>query len=130
MAFLFIIYIGIYLYLGFALMEMAKKRGVENGWLAFIPIANIYIMCMIANKPAWWIVLCLIPFVNIVVAIIIWMAIAQAMGHPSWWGILLIVPFVGLIVPGYLAWATPAQVPPSAPGRNPYPGQQTPPPAK
>ena len=38
-------------------------------------------------------------------AIIVWMAVAEARGKPSWWGILLIVPLVGLIVPGYLAWS-------------------------
>jgi hypothetical protein len=38
-------------------------------------------------------------------AIIVWMAIAEARNKPSWWGILLIIPFIGMIVPGYLAWA-------------------------
>ena len=89
-------------------MTMANKRGIENAWLAFIPIADIYIACMIANKPAWWVVLCLIPFVNIIAGIIIWMGIAEAMGHPNWLGILWIVPIANLFLPGYLAWSNPA----------------------
>jgi len=79
------------------------KRG--NAWLAWIPIVNIILMLNIAKKPLWWIILCLIPLVNIVVMIIVWMAIAEARGKPSWWGILLIVPVVGIIVPGYLAFS-------------------------
>lgn len=60
---------------------------------------------IIAKNPIWWIILCFIPLVNIVILIIVWMGIAEARNKPNWWGILIIVPFVGLIVPGYLAWA-------------------------
>jgi hypothetical protein len=62
-------------------------------------------MLNIARKPVWWILLLFIPFVNIVIAIIVWMAIAEARNKPSWWGILMIVPVANLIVPGYLAWS-------------------------
>jgi len=88
-----------------ALQTIAQKTNTENGWLAWIPIANIYLMIMIGRKPVWWIILFLIPLVNIVMYVIIWMAIAEARGKPNWWGILIIVPVVNLIVPGYLAWA-------------------------
>jgi hypothetical protein len=92
-------------YFALALQTIAKKTNTQNAWLAWIPIANIILMLNIAKKPLWWIILCLIPFVNIVIAIIVWMAIAEARGKPSWWGILLLIPFVNLIVPGYLAWS-------------------------
>jgi|ERR1700690_1979100 len=94
-----------YVYVALALQTIAQKTNTENGWLAWIPIANIYLMVMIARKPAWWFILFLIPLVNIVMYVIIWMAIAEARGKPNWWGILIIVPVVNLIVPGYLAWA-------------------------
>ena len=71
------------------------------------PILNVVLMCQIADKPVWWLVLFFVPFVNIVIAILLWMRIAEARGFPSWWGILFIVPFVNLIVPGYLAFAEP-----------------------
>jgi hypothetical protein len=73
--------------------------------MAWIPIVSIILMLNIAQKPLWWIILMLIPLVNIVIAIVVWMAIAEARGKPSWWGILLIVPVVGIIVPGYLAFS-------------------------
>lgn len=94
-----------YVYVSLALMTIANKTGTPNGWLAWIPIANIVLMLMIAKKPIWWILLFLIPLVNIVMAIIVWMGVAEARNKPSWWGILMIVPGVNLIVPGYLAWA-------------------------
>jgi len=94
-----------YIYVALALQTIAQKTNTENGWLAWIPIVNIVLMCNIAKKPVWWIILCLIPLVNIVIFIILWMGIAEARNKPSWWGILMIVPVVSLIVPGYLAWS-------------------------
>jgi len=94
-----------YIYVSMALMTIAQKTNTENGWFAWIPILNIILMLNIANKPIWWIILLLIPFVNIVVGILIWMAIAEARNKPSWWGVMLIVPVMNIIMPGYLAWS-------------------------
>jgi len=102
---MFLVIAVFYVYFSLALQTIAKKTNAENAWLAWIPIANIILMLNIAKKPLWWIILCLIPLVSIVIFIIVWMAIAEARGKPGWWGILLIVPVFGLIVPGYLAWS-------------------------
>jgi len=100
-----IIGLAAYVYMSMALQTIAKKTNTENAWWAWVPIINIILMLNIAKKPLWWIILCLIPFVNIIIFIIVWMAIAVARGKPSWWGILLIIPVANIIVPGYLAWA-------------------------
>jgi hypothetical protein len=100
-----IIGLGLYVYVALALQTIAKKTNTANAWMAWIPVVNIVLMLNVAQKPIWWIVLCLIPLVNIVIFIIVWMAIAKARNKPDWWGILMIVPFVNLVVPGYLAWA-------------------------
>src|SRR5579859_1110560 len=94
-----------YVYIALAVQTIANKTHTENPWMAWIPIINIVLLLNIAKKPIWWIVLFLIPLVSLVMAIIVWMGVAEARGKPSWWGILLIVPLVGMIVPGYLAWA-------------------------
>jgi len=94
-----------YVYHALALQAIAAKTNTENPWFAWIPILNLILMLNIAKKPIWWIILCLIPFVNIVILIIVWMGIAEARNKPNWWGILIIVPVANLIVPGYLAWA-------------------------
>ena len=72
-----ILYILIYAYMAYSLQTIANKTGTENGWMAWIPILNIYLMCKIAGKPGWWVLLFLIPLVNLVIGIIIWMAIAR-----------------------------------------------------
>jgi succinate dehydrogenase hydrophobic anchor subunit len=102
--FLGILLIG-YVYMALALQTIADKTSTQNEWLAWIPIANIFLMLDIAKKPMWWFILFLIPLVNIVIGIMVWMGIAVARHKPDWWGILMIVPIANLVVPGYLAWA-------------------------
>ena len=43
----------------------------QPGWGAIIPIYNFLLILRIAGRPWWWILLMLIPFVNIVLAIIV-----------------------------------------------------------
>lgn len=95
----------LYAYVAYSLQIIARKTNTENGWMAWIPIANIVLMLKIAQKPIWWIVLFLIPFVNIVIGVLLWMGIAEARGKASWLGILILIPFVNLILPGYLAFS-------------------------
>jgi hypothetical protein len=101
----FILMAIFYIYFALALQTIAKKTNTENAWFAWIPILNVFLMLMIAKKPLWWFILLLIPFVNIVISIIVWMGIAEARGKPSWIGILMLIPFVNVIIPGYLAWS-------------------------
>lgn len=101
----FALAVAFYVYMSMALQTIARKTNTENDWMAWIPIANTFLALMIAKKPLWWFLLLLIPIVNIVFFIIVWMAIAEARAKPNWWGIMLIVPIMNFIMPGYLAWA-------------------------
>ena len=103
--FIMVLALACYVYVALALQTIASKTATPNEWLAWIPIANIFLMLAIAKKPLWWFILFLIPLVNIVMAVIVWMGIAEACHKPNWWGILMIVPIANLVVPGYLAWA-------------------------
>ncbi len=102
--FALLIGLAVYIYMALAVQTIAQKTNTENPWMAWIPVVNIVLLLNIAKKPIWWIVLFLIPLVNIVFVILVWMGVAEARNKPSWWGVLLIVPVVGVIVPGYLAW--------------------------
>lgn len=100
-----VVMLAFYIYFSYSLMVIARKTSTENEWMAWIPIINIILMLNIAQKPVWWILLCLIPLVNIVILVLVWMAIAERRGKPNWWGIMMIVPIVNIIVPGYLAFS-------------------------
>lgn len=104
MIIMFVVFAAFYVYAALTLQAIAKRTNTENGWLAWIPIANVILMLNIAKKPIWWIVLCLIPLVNIVIVVIVWMEIAVACKKPNWWGILTLIPVVNLVIMGMLAW--------------------------
>ena len=104
MMFALAIGLGFYVYTALALQTIANKTQTENSWLAWIPIANFILMLNIAKKPLWWIVLLLIPVANLVILVMVWMGIAQAVRKPDWWGIMIIVPVMNFVVPAYLAW--------------------------
>jgi len=57
------------------------------GWACIIPIYNAYIILQIAGKPAWWLILFLIPFVNIIIAIIASIALAKKFGKGAGFGL-------------------------------------------
>jgi len=65
-----IIYVAIVVLMIASLWVIYTKAG-KPGWAAIIPIYNIIVLLEIVGKPWWWLLLMLIPFVNIVFAI--WM---------------------------------------------------------
>lgn len=108
-----VIGLAAYLYAAFALMAIAKRTNTPNGWLGFIPIANVYLMTQIARLPWWWtlcVVVAIIPVVGglvmLAAMIYIWWKIAERLGKPGWWSLLLLVPVVNLVIIGIMAWGS------------------------
>ena len=50
--------------------KIYKKAG-KDGWASIVPIYNIVVLLEIVKKPTWWLIMLLIPFVNIIFSI--WM---------------------------------------------------------
>ncbi|MBQ9133166.1 MAG: hypothetical protein IJX64_01400 [Clostridia bacterium] len=48
-AMMFVFGIAMYVMEGIATLRMAKKTGVPNGWMGFIPVANVYLLGRIAD---------------------------------------------------------------------------------
>jgi hypothetical protein len=71
-----------------------EKAG-QPGWAAIVPIYNGLVLAEVAGKEMWWGILLLIPFVNIVIAIILCLAIAEKFGQGAGFGIGLA--FLGFI---------------------------------
>jgi hypothetical protein len=97
--------LAIYAYFAFCLQLIANKTGTANGWLAWIPLANVFLWLKVAGRPAWWLLLLLIPLVNVVVSAIAWVDVARARQKAGWWGIMFIVPVMNFVAPGYLAFS-------------------------
>jgi|SRR5437667_6864976 len=96
-----IVYAAVILVMIAALWKVFTKAG-EPGWAAIVPIYNIIVMLKIAGKPAWWLVLMLIPFVNLVVAIIMVVSLAKNFGKGT--GFALGMLFLAPIFYPILAW--------------------------
>lgn len=96
--------LAIYVYIAYCWYIIAKKTNTKDPWLAWIPIANIYLLIKIAGKPGWWLILLLIPIVNLIITIIIWIEIARRRQKPGWLGILAVIPVINLPVYGVLAF--------------------------
>lgn len=62
-----------------SLWKIFKKAG-KPGWASIVPIYNIYIMCEIAEKEWWYVLLSCVPFVNIYAMIVLYNGMAKRFG--------------------------------------------------
>ncbi len=97
-----IVMLVVYVFWAYCMARIAVRLGMPMGkafiW-ALIPIANIFLLLKLAGKPMWWFILLLIPIVNLVMMILIWMGLCERLGKPSWWGVVIaLVPIVNLIM--------------------------------
>lgn len=84
-----------------AMWKMFEKAG-EAGWKSIIPFLNIYILFKITWGNGLLFLLMLIPFVNIVVAIITYYKLAKAFGHGIGFTIgLLLIPWIFFLILGF-----------------------------
>ena len=78
-----------------------QKAG-QPGWAAIIPIYNAIVLLEIAKRPLWWILLLLIPVVNIIVGILVALDIARNFGKSGLFGLgLAFFPFICYPILGF-----------------------------
>lgn len=104
----FVFSLIIYLYTAYTLYVMAQKTNSNPTWLAWVPILNVFTLLKIAGKPMWWFLLFLIPLVNFVIALFVFVGLAERLGFNKWLGLLLIIPIVNLVLLGYFAFSKPS----------------------
>lgn len=97
----------IILYLAFVVLMIAASWKVytkagQPGWAAIVPIFNLVVLLKIVEKPVWWIILLLIPLVNIVMAFIINIELAQRFGKSAGFGVgMTFLPFIFIPILGF-----------------------------
>lgn len=79
------------------------EKANRSGWMALIPILNSYVLIRMAKKPGWWILLYLIPFVNIIVYAIVAVELAKNFGKSTAFGIVGLFLFapIGFLILGF-----------------------------
>ena len=96
-----IVYAAIVILMIAAMWKVFTKAG-QPGWGCLIPIYNLYIMCKIAGRPGWWVILMFIPLVNLIIIIILVIDIAKSFGKGVGFGIgLLLLPFIFYPILGF-----------------------------
>jgi hypothetical protein len=65
-----------------------SKAG-QPGWAAFIPIYNFVVLCRMAGHSGWWVLLLLVPLVNLIIPFIVHVDVARKFGYGALFGICL-----------------------------------------
>ena len=95
-----IIYIAVIVLVIAGFWRVFTKAG-EAGWKSIIPIWNILVLLRIIGRPLWWIILLIIPLVNIVISLIVALDLAKSFGKGNGFGVglwllgFIFVPILG-----------------------------------
>lgn len=81
--------------------KLFTKAG-KPGWAGLVPFYNIIVFLEITGRPLWWFVLLLIPFVNLVIAVVVTLDMAKVFGKDTGFGLGLL--FLGFIFYPILAF--------------------------
>jgi hypothetical protein len=76
--------------------KVYEKAG-QPGWAAIVPIYNFYIMLKIIGKPTWWLLMLLIPFLNLVFLIWGYNMVSKSFGKDEGYT-------AGLVLLGFIFW--------------------------
>jgi len=104
MLIIFILIIAIYVYTALAYMSIAKRTNTKYPWLAWIPIANIYLLTSVALLPIaifiWYLVLFIAGL------IVYYASFDYALAQPTTWGLIVSYAFfiAGAILMVYVWW--------------------------
>lgn len=90
--------------------KINTKAG-KPGWACLVPIYNVIVMLQIVGRPLWWIVLLIIPLVNLVIAIIVVVDLAKSFGKSV--GFAMGMLFLGFIFYPILAFGSAQYVGPA-----------------
>lgn len=110
-----VVILAFYVYFALAWSTIARKLKYSKPWLAWIPIANLFLLPILAKKDWTWGFIFLVPVANAVFMIIWTWNIYEQRKYPGWLslapllGIIPLVNFLAgiaqLVIIGLVAWA-------------------------
>jgi hypothetical protein len=87
-AILLVVYVAVFVIYLVAWWKLFTKMG-QPGWQGIIPLLNAYVIFKLAGKEWWWVILLLIPCVNIVALFFLAQSTAKLFGKELGWTICL-----------------------------------------
>lgn len=98
MFFMFIGVIVAYVYFALVLSTIARKlKHKDLAWLAWVPIAQFFLLPILNKKEWYWGFIFLVPIVNIVFAIIWTWGIFEKRKYPGWLSLICLAGFVPIL---------------------------------
>lgn len=91
--------IAIYLLAAVGLTMLTARLGMRGGWMAWVPILNLFLLCRMARSSAVWILPALTPIVGLAALSYLGVRVARRLGMPGVIGAMFGVPFVGALLP-------------------------------
>jgi ABC-type Na+ efflux pump permease subunit len=85
-----VVYLAIIVAFIAGLAKTFQKAG-EAWWAAIIPIYNVWVMIKVSDNPWWWLILFLIPLLQIIAVFKISIDIAKQFGQGLWFGLGLVI---------------------------------------
>lgn len=73
-------YVGILALVAVGAWKLYAKAG-QPGWGALVPFYNIYLYCRICGRPGWWVILMLVPLVNVIISIVLASDMSRSFGR-------------------------------------------------
>ncbi|MCK5410063.1 MAG: hypothetical protein KAJ30_07345 [Candidatus Heimdallarchaeota archaeon] len=112
---IFLVSIALYVYWALVWMTIARKLKYKNPWLAWIPVAQIFLIPILAKKHWTWGFMFLVPIANVVFLFIWTWNIFEQRKYPGWLALVPLlgfIPLVGLlaslaylVILGLVAWS-------------------------
>ncbi|WP_437920198.1 signal peptidase I [Sphingobacterium sp. LRF_L2] len=81
----------------YGLWLLFKKAG-KQGWEAIVPFYREYILTQLTNRPAWWVILLIVPIVNIFIFYGLYLDFLKSFGKRRFWetAVAVLFPFIYL----------------------------------
>lgn len=91
----FLLVLGVIVIVGVVSLWKIYSKAGKPGWVVIIPIYNYLVLLEIVGRPWWWLILILIPCVNLVISIIVTIDLAKSFGKGTGFGLgLYFLPFI------------------------------------
>lgn len=84
-------WLGMMVFFNWLMYWKVFEKAGQPPVMSLIPIVNLYYLFKIAGRPGWWLVLLLVPLVNIVILILVCIDIAKKFGQGTGFAVGLIL---------------------------------------
>ncbi|MDA8290278.1 MAG: DUF5684 domain-containing protein [Actinomycetota bacterium] len=105
-----VVYLAVVAFEISALWKVFHKAG-RPGWAAIVPVYNTYLLVKISGHSGWWVLLLLVPLLNLVLVVVVLHGLARSFGKGAGFtvGLVLLSPvFVPVLGFGPARYTRPA----------------------